>query len=128
MGPLTERYNLMVLEDAAQAHGATFDGGRAGSFGTAAGFSFYPSKNLGALGDGGAICTSDPAIAERARQLRHLGQRRKGEHIVVGVNERLDGLQAALLRVKLGHLDAWNLARSRCADRYRAGLKDAVSM
>jgi dTDP-4-amino-4,6-dideoxygalactose transaminase/DNA-binding NarL/FixJ family response regulator len=125
---LAEKHKLLVFEDAAQAHGASFDGRLAGGFGAAAAFSFYPSKNLGALGDGGAICTSDPAIAQRARQMRHLGQRAKGEHVLLGVNERLDGLQAAMLRVKLRHLDGWNLARSQCADRYRRGLAGIVGM
>lgn len=128
IGHLAERHGLAVFEDAAQAHGASFGGRRAGSFGTAAGFSFYPSKNLGALGDGGAICTNDAALAERARQLRNLGQRSKGEHVLVGVNERLDGLQAALLRIKLPHLDAWNMARTRCAERYREGLGELVGL
>jgi dTDP-4-amino-4,6-dideoxygalactose transaminase/DNA-binding NarL/FixJ family response regulator len=123
-----DRHGLMVFEDAAQAHGATFEGGRAGSFGTAAAFSFYPSKNLGALGDAGAICTGDPAIAESARMLRNLGQRRKGEHLVIAANERLDGLQAALLRAKLPHLDAWNAARSELGRRYRHGLQNVVGL
>ena len=123
---LARRHGLLVLEDAAQAHGATFRGRRAGSLGTAAGFSFYPSKNLGALGDGGAICTNDPEIAERARCLRDLGRRAKGEHVLVGVNERLHGLQAALLRVKLPHLDAWNAARAWCVERYREALGDGA--
>lgn len=125
---LAERHGLLVLEDAAQAHGATYSGRRAGSFGTAAGFSFYPSKNLGALGDGGAICTSDPELAERARQLRHLGQRRKSEHVVIGFNERLDGLQAALLRVKLPHLDRWNRSRRGVAAIYRESLAGAFRL
>jgi len=128
IGELAQRRGLAVFEDAAQAHGATFAGRRAGSFGAAAGFSFYPSKNLGALGDGGAICTNDGGIAERARWLRNLGQRSKGEHLLVGVNERLDGLQAALLRVKLPHLDSWNMARARCAERYRQALSGTVRM
>jgi dTDP-4-amino-4,6-dideoxygalactose transaminase len=116
IGRVAERHGLAVFEDAAQAHGATFRGRRAGGFGTAGAFSFYPSKNLGALGDGGAICTSDRQLAERARALRHLGQRRKGEHELTGWNERLDGLQAALLRAKLPHLDGWNaLRRERAA-------------
>src|SRR6185437_2835660 len=89
---------LLVLEDAAQAHGATYHGRRVGSLGDAAAFSFYPSKNLGALGDGGAICTDDDVLAGRLRRLRNLGQRAKGEHVELGYNERLDGLQAALLR------------------------------
>lgn len=119
---LGARHGLFVLEDAAQAHGATYNGRRAGSLGNAAAFSFYPSKNLGALGDGGAICTGDAQLAARVRELRHLGQRGKGEHVVVGYNERLDGLQAALLRVKLPHLDGWNAARRSHAASLRANL------
>ncbi len=111
-----------MLEDAAQAHGATFEGARAGTLGEAAAFSFYPSKNLGGLGDGGAVCTGDPGLAERVRQLRDLGQRGKGRHELVGFNERLDGLQAALLRVKLPYLDAWNEARRRHARVLARGL------
>ena len=108
---------LFVLEDAAQAHGATYRSRRVGSLGSAAAFSFYPSKNLGALGDGGAVCTNDEMLAARLRRLRNLGQRTKGEHVELGYNERLDGLQAALLRVKLPYLDAWNATRRerRCA-------------
>lgn len=119
---------LMVIEDAAQAHGAKHGSGRAGSLGDVAAFSFYPSKNLGALGDGGAICTDDPALAAAARRWRHLGQERKGEHLVAGFNERLDGLQAAVLRVKLGHLDTWNEKRRRVADRYREALGGSVEV
>ena len=115
IGALASRHGLFVLEDAAQAHGARLGERRAGSLGDAAAFSFYPSKNLGALGDGGAICTDDADIARRARELRHLGQRSKGYHVVVGVNARLDGLQAAFLRVKLPHLDAANDARRALA-------------
>ena len=115
---LARRHALFVLEDAAQAHGAADGDRRAGSLGGAAAFSFYPSKNLGALGDGGAICTDDHALAERARALRHLGQRHKGEHVAIGANERLDGLQAAFLRVKLAHLDRWNHARRALAGTY----------
>ena len=117
---------LMLLEDAAQAHGATYRGRRVGGLGAAAGFSFYPSKNLGALGDGGAICTGDAELARRIRQLRNVGQRRKGEHIVLGANERLDGLQAAFLRVKLPHLDRWNAARRGVAAQYREALPGHV--
>ena len=119
---LTRGRGLFLLEDAAQAHGATWDGRRAGSLGDAAAFSFYPSKNLGALGDGGAITTSDAALAEKARALRDLGQVGKGNHQLEGYNERLDGLQAALLRVKLQHLDAGNAARREHAEAYRAAL------
>ena len=114
---LARRHGLFVLEDAAQAHGAMLGERRAGGLGDAAGFSFYPSKNLGALGDGGAVCTNDAQLAERVRRLRNLGQRSKGEHVEVGYNERLDGLQAALLRVKLPHLDAANAARRRVRRR-----------
>lgn len=114
---------LALFEDAAQAHGATAAGERAGSLGRAAAFSFYPSKNLGALGDGGAICTSDDELAAAARRLRDLG-RAGGEHVVPGYNERLDGLQAAWLRIKLRHLDGWNAARRSLAARYRERLGD----
>jgi dTDP-4-amino-4,6-dideoxygalactose transaminase len=117
---------LLVLEDAAQAHGARYRGHRVGSLGAAAGFSFYPSKNLGALGDGGAICTSDDLLATRLRRLRNLGQRVKGEHVEIGYNERLDGLQAALLRVKLPHLDRWNQQRREHAATYRRLLPAEV--
>ena len=128
IGELAERRGLAVFEDAAQAHGAEWRGRRAGGLGAAAAFSFYPSKNLGALGDGGAICTSDPELAGRARALRHLGQRRKGEHDLTGWNERLDGLQAALLRVKLGELDSWNAMRRDRAARYRSALAGRLAL
>jgi dTDP-3-amino-3,4,6-trideoxy-alpha-D-glucose transaminase len=117
---------LLLLEDAAQAHGATYKGRRAGSLGSAGAFSFYPSKNLGALGDGGAVCTNDASLAERVRQLRNIGQRQKGEHVLLGDNLRLDGLQAALLRVKLPHLDGWNQARRDAAQRYLAAMPSKV--
>jgi len=123
---LAARHGLFVLEDAAQAHGATRDGRRAGSLGDAAAFSFYPSKNLGALGDGGAVCTGDAQLAARVSELRHLGQRGKGEHVVIGCNERLDGLQAALLRVKLPHLDGWNAARRRHSLHLREELPEEL--
>lgn len=110
---------LLVLEDAAQAHGARYRGRPVGSLGAAAAFSFYPGKNLGALGDGGAICTDDAGLADRVRRLRNLGQREKGQHVDIGYNERLDGLQAALLRVKLPYLERWNSARRQRAIRYR---------
>lgn len=119
---LAERHGLLVLEDAAQAHGAVDRDRRAGALGTAAAFSFYPGKNLGALGDGGAITTDNDQIAERARQLRDIGQRGKGEHLVAGFNERLDGLQAAFLSVKLKRLDAWNEDRRVWAAAYRLAL------
>src|SRR3954453_10129660 len=108
---LAAAHDLVVVEDAAQAHGAEYEGRRVGSLGHIACFSFYPGKNLGALGDGGAVATRDPKLAERIRILRDLGQPRKNEHQVAGHNERLDTLHAAVLRVKLRHLDAWNAAR-----------------
>src|SRR3954469_19631445 len=122
LGAVADRHGLALLEDAAQAHGARFRDGRAGSFGSAAAFSFYPSKNLGALGDGGAICTNDEQVANQARRWRHLGQLGKGDHHVLGFNERLDGLQAAFLRAKLPHLDGWNEARRARAAEYREAL------
>ena len=118
------KHGLAVIEDAAQAHGARWGESRAGSFGTAAAFSFYPSKNLGALGDGGIVLTSDEQVATAARRLRNLGQEQKGEHLVIGFNERLDTLQAAALRVKLRCLDLWNSQRRDAADAYRSGLPD----
>jgi dTDP-4-amino-4,6-dideoxygalactose transaminase len=125
---LAERHKLLVFEDAAQAHGAVDQGRRAGALGTAAAFSFYPGKNLGALGDAGAITTNDDELAERARQLRDIGQRRKGEHVVAGFNERLDGLQAALLSVKLKRLDSWNEDRLGWAAAYRQALAGSVRL
>ncbi len=117
---------LLVLEDAAHAHGARYRGRRAGSLGAAAAFSFYPGKNLGALGDGGAVCTNDEILAARIRRLRNLGQQTKGEHVELGYNERLDALQAALLAVKLEHLDKWNQLRRAHAARYRELLPPAA--
>jgi dTDP-4-amino-4,6-dideoxygalactose transaminase len=120
------RHNLLVIEDAAQAHGARYKGKRAGSLGHAAAFSFYPSKNLGAIGDGGLITTSDDAAAEKMRLLRNYGQRVKYYHSVAGTNSRLDTLQAAVLRLKLPHLDGWNAARRRHADAYASRLPGDV--
>lgn len=128
LGAVARRHGLLLLEDSAQAHGATHRGRRTGTLGAGAAFSFYPSKNLGALGDGGAICTDDAEIATRARSLRNLGQRGKGRHVELGFNERLDGLQAALLRVKLPHLDAANCARRAHAAAYREALEGSVGM
>jgi dTDP-4-amino-4,6-dideoxygalactose transaminase len=111
-------YGLKVIEDAAQAHGARYKGRPAGSLGDAAGFSFYPGKNLGAMGDGGAITTDDDALADRLRVLRNYGSRVKYYNEAKGFNSRLDELQAALLRVKLARLGAWNERRKRIAARY----------
>lgn len=115
---------LLLIEDACQAHGATFQDKRVGSFGDAAAFSFYPGKNLGAYGDGGMIVTNDAAIANRLRILRNCGQSEKYRHVMVGFNRRLDNLQAAVLRVKLRHLDQWNEARRNVARVYDDLLKD----
>ena len=120
------RHSVAVIEDAAQAHGARWDGRRAGSMGTAGCFSFYPSKNLGALGDAGLLATDDDELAAAAHRLRNLGQRAKGEHLQIGFNERLDTLHAAVLAIKLPHLDEWNESRRRAAGMYRSLLSDRV--
>ncbi|MFJ6614083.1 DegT/DnrJ/EryC1/StrS family aminotransferase [Streptomyces sp. NPDC091289] len=117
-----EAHGLAVVDDAAQAHGARYRGRRVGTGTTATAFSFYPGKNLGALGDGGAVLTADAELADRLRLLRNYGSRRKYHHEIRATNSRLDELQAALLRVKLGHLDRWNHRRARIAGQYRAGL------
>ncbi|WP_349256310.1 MULTISPECIES: DegT/DnrJ/EryC1/StrS family aminotransferase [Rubrivirga] len=127
MDPIREvarRHGVPVIEDAAQAHGARYHGRRVGALGDAAAFSFYPGKNLGAFGDAGAITTDDADLADRVRVLRNYGSREKYRNEVVGFNSRLDPLQAAFLRVKLAHLDAWNARRSAVADRYLDGLSD----
>lgn len=121
---IAERHQLKVLEDGAQAHGARFKGRRAGSLGHAAAFSFYPGKNLGALGDGGAVTTSDGDLAEKVRVLRNYGSRVKYHNEVQGYNSRLDELQSAFLRVKLPLLDSDNAHRAEIAGRYAAGLAD----
>ena len=124
---VAQRHNLVVIEDAAQAHGARYKGRRAGSVGHAAAFSFYPSKNLGALGDGGMITTSDDRAAARLRLLHNYGQRVKYYHAVAGTNSRLDTLQAAVLSLKLPHLDGWNAARRAHAGAYAARLQGHVA-
>lgn len=121
MEPIREiavRHGLTVIEDAAQAHGAAYQGKRTGNLGDAAAFSFYPTKNLGAFGDAGAVVTNDESLAERIRILRNYGSRVKYYNEVKGVNSRLDPLQAAFLRVKLQHLDEWNARRSKMAQQY----------
>jgi dTDP-4-amino-4,6-dideoxygalactose transaminase len=115
---LAERRGLIVIEDACQAHGARYKGKTAGSLGHAAAFSFYPGKNLGAYGDGGAVVTNDEAIAKSLRMLRNYGQREKYQHMFRGYNRRLDTLQAAVLRIKLKHLEEWNDARRQHAKNY----------
>jgi dTDP-4-amino-4,6-dideoxygalactose transaminase len=119
---IARKHGLRVLEDGAQAHGARYKGHRLGAHGDAVAWSFYPGKNLGAMGDGGAVTTNDPHIADRLRVLRNYGSRVKYVNEVQGYNSRLDPLQAAILRVKLAHLDAWNARRSAIAARYQQGL------
>jgi dTDP-4-amino-4,6-dideoxygalactose transaminase len=114
---------IRVLADAAQAHGARYRGAPVGAVGDAAAWSFYPGKNLGALGDGGAVTTADHALADRVRTLRNYGARVKYQHEEPGVNSRLDELQAAVLAAKLPHLDAWNGRRRAIAARYGAELE-----
>jgi dTDP-4-amino-4,6-dideoxygalactose transaminase len=121
---VAKRHRLLVIEDSAQGHGATYHGRSTGSLGDAAGFSFYPGKNLGAYGDGGAVVTNDPLVADRVRLLRNLGQRAKYDHQIKGYNRRLDTVQAAVLRVKLPHLDSWNEGRRRAAAEYDRLLAD----
>ena len=115
---IAKKHKLMVIEDAAQAHGAIYKGRRVGSLGDLAAFSFYPGKNLGALGDGGAITTNDPELAEKLAMLRNYGSKEKYLHEYQGHNSRLDELQAAFLRVKLKRLDIWNAAREDTAKKY----------
>ena len=119
------KYGLKVVEDAAQAHGARWMGRRVGSLGDAACFSFYPGKNLGAYGDGGAVVSNDEALVHRVRMLANHGRQEKFLHEVAGFNSRLDTLQAAILRVKLRHLDDWNRARRRHAAHYLEALRDS---
>lgn len=119
---VADEHGLLVLEDAAQAHGATLQGKKAGNWGHAAGFSFYPGKNLGALGDAGAITTSDPELAQTLRALRNYGSQEKYRNLFKGVNSRLDEIQAAMLRIKLRYLDADTDRRRRIADIYQRGI------
>jgi dTDP-4-amino-4,6-dideoxygalactose transaminase len=119
---LADRHGLFLLEDAAQAIGAAWAGRPAGSLGDAAGFSFYPTKNLGALGDGGAVTTDDEGLARRVRLLRSHGEESKNHHVLAGFSERLDGLQAAFLSAKLAHLDSVQARRDGAAEHYRRHL------
>lgn len=125
MDPLLEvagEHGIPVVEDCAQAHGAAYRGKRCGTLGCAGAFSFYPSKNLGAYGDGGAVAVRDPELAERLTMLRNYGQSERYVHAIQGYNSRLDELQAAILRAKLPHLNAWNAARAARAAAYNEGL------
>lgn len=119
---IAREHRLKVLEDGAQAHGARYKGQRIGAYGDAVAWSFYPGKNLGAMGDGGAVTTNDPEIADRIRVLRNYGSRVKYVNEIQGYNSRLDPLQAAILRVKLAHLDEWNGRRVAIADFYQKAL------
>ncbi|HJV66432.1 MAG TPA: DegT/DnrJ/EryC1/StrS family aminotransferase [Geomonas sp.] len=126
MDPILEiarRHGLFVVEDACQAHGAQYKGRPAGSMGDAGCFSFYPGKNLGAYGEAGGVTTSDAQLAQKIRMLRDHGQSKKYFHKMIGMNSRMDGLQGAVLSVKLRHLPAWNAGRRRHAARYRALLE-----
>jgi dTDP-4-amino-4,6-dideoxygalactose transaminase len=120
---IAERHGLPVIEDAAQAHGAKYRGKRVGQFGRIACFSFYPSKNLGAYGEGGALITNDAGIAQRARSLRNHAQAEKYLHDEIGYNYRMDSFQAAVLSIKLKHLEDWNTARIERARHYTELLK-----
>ena len=123
---ISERHNLLVLEDSAQAHGASLNGKKAGNWGDASGFSFYPGKNLGALGDAGAITTSDDELAQTIRALGNYGSQKKYQNIYQGVNSRLDEVQAAFLRVKLKHLDRDTNRRQEIALAYAQGIKNSA--
>ena len=125
---IAARRGIPVIEDACQAHGASYRGRRTGSLGRAAAFSFYPGKNLGALGDGGAVVTNDADVAEKVRLLRNHGQEDKYTHRVVGYCDRLHNLQAAFLSAKLPHLDGWNDARREAAARYDMLLADVAGV
>lgn len=127
MNPILEiakKHNLPVIEDAAQAHGAEYKGRRAGSMAEIAGFSFYPGKNLGAYGEGGLVTTNDPNYAQKIRLMRDWGQEQKGHHNIIGFNYRMDGIQGAILRVKLRHLEEWTEARRQHALYYKELLQD----
>jgi dTDP-4-amino-4,6-dideoxygalactose transaminase len=125
---IARKYHLKVIEDAAQAHAALYKGRRIGSIGDVACFSFYPGKNLGAYGDGGAIVTNDSKVAEKARMFANHGRVEKYDHEIEGLNSRLDGIQAAILSVKLRHLDKWTEERRKNAFLYNRYLKDTKLM
>jgi len=125
---IAQKYNLLVIEDSAQSHGANIEGKRAGSFGNASGFSFYPSKNLGALGDAGAVTTNDDLLAGVIRQLANYGSEKKYVNNYKGVNSRLDEIQAAVLSLKLKRLDLDNLKRRSIAVKYKTEIKNSIVM
>ncbi|MBE7092660.1 MAG: DegT/DnrJ/EryC1/StrS family aminotransferase [Clostridiales bacterium] len=119
------KHNLFVVEDCAQAHGALYKGKKVGTFGVAGCFSFYPGKNLGALGDGGAVVSNSDEIAQKVRTIANYGSKEKYNHVYMGTNSRLDEVQAGLLRIKLQHLDEYNADRNRIANRYLEGIKNS---
>ena len=122
---IAKKYDLFIIEDCAQAHGAEYNGKKVGTFGIASAFSFFPSKNLGAYGDGGSIVTNDKNICDLARKISNHGQlNEKHRHFIIGRNSRLDSIQASILRVKLKYLDEWNLRRKKAASFYISRLKD----
>ncbi|MDO4973579.1 MAG: DegT/DnrJ/EryC1/StrS family aminotransferase [Eubacteriales bacterium] len=123
---IAKKHGLLMIEDSAQAHGATYKGRKTGNLGNAAGFSFYPGKNLGALGDAGGVTTSDKSVADYVRAYSNYGSYVKYHHEYKGVNSRLDTVQAALLSVKLKHLDAWRVDRVRIANRYLNEIKNPL--
>ena len=123
---IAKEHNLLVLEDCAQAHGAEIDGKRAGNWGDAAGFSFYPGKNLGALGDAGAVTTNNDELAQTLKALRNYGSHKKYENLYQGVNSRLDEIQAAMMRVKLPYLEKETARRQEIARIYRAGINNPL--
>lgn len=125
---IARKHNLIVVEDACQAHGARYKQKRVGAIGDAGCFSFYPGKNLGAYGDAGMVVTNDKELADRLKLLRNYGQPQKYRHVMMGYNRRLDSLQAAVLRVKLPYLDQWNESRRRAAGRYNKLLEGAVGL
>jgi len=123
---IADRHGLLVLEDAAQAHGASLQGRKAGNWGNAAGFSFYPGKNLGAMGDAGAVTTNDEELAQTIRALGNYGSQKKYENLYQGLNSRLDEMQAALLRIKLHHLNQETAARRKVAKKYLENIKNSL--
>lgn len=122
---IAKKYDLKVIEDSAQAHGALYKGKKVGSLGNASGFSFYPGKNLGALGDAGAVVTNDKELADKIRAIANYGSDKKYHHIYKGTNSRLDELQAAFLRLKLENLNKWNEERRRIAQKYIDGINNS---
>lgn len=123
---ISKEYNIPIIEDCAQAHGAEYKGKKSGSFGIMSAFSFYPSKNLGAYGDAGMVLTNDESLYNKLRMLRNYGQKERYYHSMFGINSRLDEIQAGILRVKLKHLEEWNERRRKIAEKYNENLKDLV--